>query len=245
MDDKNPSELKSMFVILDSLKRIGTGGSEFQPDGIWGPKTNNALKNVRAIAYGVMKLGPELGMKSDVFDANKLSELSSLIPEKDSDINYANKESRAKQITPLLNGANALYLDYKNQVFTKPAYKRFFEGVPFLKVEKGKDKLSINYNGDEEAIFNNLLDYTKLPNTSFKIDIPEIRKTVEINALDLSSNTTFQEWAKKYQEIVIAVENDPSKWQSIAQDILNEVSEKASQAANALRRAQSVQSPGF
>ncbi len=249
VEEKRPSELKSMFGILDTIKRIGTGKSEFKPDGSWGPRTNNALQDVSALVSAIMRLGTDLGMQSRAFDVNKLSQLSELIPPDHNSISIQEKLSRAKQITPLLKGAYALYMDYKQQILSKPTYKRFIEGAPLLTISPGKEKQpQINYVNDEKAIFDNLLDYVQLPFSSFKINIPGINGEVEINALDISSKTTFEQWLKKYPQMMEITQNDPSKWQSMAQSILNKVISKATQAATAYSNAaktKQVQQPGF
>ena len=230
MDDKNPSDLKNMFSILDSLKRIGTGKSEFQPDGSWGPRTNNALQNIAGLANAIMKLGTDLGMKSSAFDASKLSELSVLIPPKDTDLKFPEKEANAKQITPLLNGANALYLDYKNQVLTKPAYRRFFEGAPLLETGPAKS----NFVGDEQTIANNIESY--LQNTTDprkSVFTPKIKTTptsytsVTISAANLKSKEAFESWAESMPDLAAIKRNQPEKWNEMAISILNQVKSEA------------------
>jgi hypothetical protein len=242
MLDKKPSDLKSMFVILDSMQRIGSEAKESFADGNWGPRTNNALRNAAAIATAVMQLGSELGMQTTAFDPSKITELNSLIPAKDTDISAAEKIQRAPKIAEILNGTNALFKDFKQQVFMDPTYRNFIEGkASMMTFGPAKDK-GVDASEGEKKILNDLqqrgwqsayashpsakmyvsIDKKLIPQQFQNIDV----KPFEINGGDLVSTQAFDNWVNRNNVLMTIKQQNPDSWPAVIQSVLNQVVEQ-------------------
>lgn len=244
MLDKKPSDLKSMFIILDSMRRIGSEAKESFADGNWGPRTNNALRNTAAIATAVSKLGSELGMDSTAFDVSKIGELNSLIPAKDSDISLAEKVQRAPKITEILNGVAALFKDFKQQVFMDPTYRNFIEGKASMmsfgpQKEKGLETsegekpilqdLTANgpksrYASTQPAQFTITLDKKFVPVQFGRDDLK-----ININGGDLVNQKYFENWANMTNATKAIKDENPESWPSVVKSILDQVTAQIQQ----------------
>lgn len=238
MLDKKPADLKSMFVILDSMQRIGSESKESFADGNWGPRTNNALKNASAIATAVSKLGGELGMESQSFDVKKIGELNTLIPAKDTDISVNEKLQRAPKITEILNGVNALFLDFKQQILMDPTYKNFITGrSPMMTFGPAKEK-GMETTDAEKPILADLATngprsaWASAPSAQFTITLDKKFVPVQfgrdnlkinINGGDLVNQKSFESWANETNALKAIKDQNPASWPSVAGSILDQV----------------------
>lgn len=243
MIDKKPSDLKSMYIILDSMKRIGNEKKEAFVDGNWGPRTNNALRNAAAIANSVMKLGGDLGMESQAFDAKKIAELNSLIPEKDTDVPLPERIQRAPKIAAILKGVNALFKDFKQQVFMDPTYRNFIDGkAPMMTFGPAKEK-GVDVTEGEKKILGDLqqrgwqstyathpsakmyvsIDKKLIPQQFQNVDI----KPFEINGGDLVSQQSFDNWVNRNSVLMAIKQQNPESWPAVIRSVLDEVVKQA------------------
>ena len=234
--DKKPSDLKSMYIILDTLKRIGSQSSEEFADGRWGERTNNALKNISAIATAVMTLGNELGMESNAFDVDKIKELNQLIPDKFTDINQAEKDERAIEIYKIVEGVKILFVDFKQQILMNPTYRNFIEGkAPLMTIEPHKAVAEITANEKQ------LLDrYSHLPNTMFQFELPKeylpaqfqtifAGKPFDITATNLVNPQAFDQWINSNNILMNIKQNNPESFNNIVKLILNQIQSQVNQ----------------
>ncbi len=237
MLEKKPSDLKSMFIILDTIKRVGNERRESFADGNWGPRTNNALKNISAIADAIIKLGGELGMESRSFDIGKVKELNGLIPEKDTSISPQEKVARAPKITQILEGVQALFLDFKQQVLMDPTYRNFIEGkAPIMTFGPAKEK-GVDASEGERPILADLQQsgvrsrYVNHPDATFSVNLDEKYTgqkvpPFRINAASLVSPEAFEQWINSSTILMEIKKNNPGTWPSIVGDFLNQIDEQ-------------------
>lgn len=242
--DKKPSDLKSMFVIVDSLQRIGSEKSEQFADGKWGPRTNNALKNISAIATAVMKLGTELDMKSEAMDTKKIAELKGLIPNNDTDMDINQKIANAPKVTEIINGVRGLFLDFKQQVFMDPTYRNFITGkAPIMKFGPKKDR-GANPSQAEQPILADLQQngarskFVNHPAAAFTITLPKEYVPTQfqskplavppITGADLVSTQAFDNWSMRQDNQMVASirQQNPASWTPLVKIILNQVKEQ-------------------
>jgi len=245
MLDKKPSDLKSMFVILDSLQRIGREKSEAFADGNWGPRTNNALKNVSAIATAISRLGSELGMQSETFDVSKIAELGSLIPANETDISLQEKIQTAPKITQILTGVRDLFLDFKQQVFMNPTYRNFIEGkAPMMTFGPQKEK-GVGETAGEKPILADLQKsgpqsrYVQHPSATMSVTIDKKLIPVQwqnmdvrpfsITAADLLSPQAFDNWVAKSNILMTLKQQNPESWNNVLRSILTQVKAQVDQ----------------
>lgn len=254
MLDKKPSDLKAMYLVLDSLKRIGSERLESQADGNWGPRTNNALKNVAAIADAVMKLGNDLGMQSNAFDASKIADLDSMIPENDTDISPEEKAKRAPAIANILKGVKALFLDFKQQVFMDPTYRNFIEGKTDMFTAGPHEDKGVSASEGEKPILADLQQngfqsrFANHPAAQFQITLPKEMipqqyqnvaiKPFTINGGDLASPRFFDFWVQKNSVLAAIKQQNPESWNGVVDNILKQVSAQVAQKLGSAQQQQ-------
>jgi len=239
MEDKSKdtSDLNYMFIVLDTLNRIGNPkAGENNSDGAWGPRTNNALQNTAAIADSVMKLGKELGMQSSAFDANKIGELPALIPATDKEISLEEKLKRAPVITQILNGVNALFLDFKEQVQNDPTYKNIIVGRQPI-FSHGPAKKGIDKSQGEQRILDNLgnpnYGFTTNPQYSFPVTIPpnylklmpQPVPAMSVNVSHLLSMESFEKWASG-THLNYLKQSNPDTYRNLLSVILTQIQDQ-------------------
>lgn len=242
MQQKNPSDLKSMYNILNTMKRIGNPRfGEIFADGIWGPRTNNSLLNAAAITDAVAKLGKDLGMHTTI-DLNKVEELKTLIPASDADIDQEEKAKRAPQISAILTAARELFLEFRDQVLRHPAYANLIEGhAPIATIEPDMG----HANGEEQPIFNDIKQkgtnstYVSQPGSSFTVTLmPQFIPTqfqnapmnsLQLTAADLLNMDTFTAWAKNNAVLANIMEHNPQTWPRVATTFLDQIKSEIAQ----------------
>lgn len=254
MKDKTPSGLKSMHVVMNTLSRIGNSKKEFSADGIWGPRTNNALKNVYAFATSLITLSKDFALPSKSFTEKDLATFQSLVPtmeQTEKDIPILDKIKRAPELTKLIKGIGKLYGEVKIGILEKPAYKSFIEGQAFEKYKK-KDVAS-TLHPNEKTIFDDVKqkgyqssyashpdaqftvvmkgDNTDLPKSDMPVGVSDVKWN--INASDLISKEAFEAWQKSHPMPGMPIEN-------ILSQIKRQVEQKMKQ-----RGPQSLPPPKF
>jgi hypothetical protein len=125
-DKSQTSPASSMSIVMDTMSRIGKSDSEFQADGIWGPKTNAALINAYAFAYGMLKLSTDFHLKP-VYSQKDLAQLKADIPEDYNDFSNQEKEEKADNIIDNLKGVRELYNEVKVGILNKPSNRAYIE----------------------------------------------------------------------------------------------------------------------
>lgn len=139
--EEQATDLLEMNIVVDGLKRIGSPQSELIADNVWDFRTNNALKNVYAFAYGLVKLSEDFGRTNvQSFSEKDLQAMAALIPadQNPSQIPGADKMDKAKQLTPLIQKLTRFYRFYVDQIATHPAWTRYIgKDEPMMTLQKG------------------------------------------------------------------------------------------------------------
>lgn len=156
--DKLPTDIIQLNNIINGLQRIGPGSREFSLDGNWDFRTNNAIRNVYAIATALVAANEALGGAAPndprVFRRADLAKLKSLIPtEPDpakSKETPATLSAKAEQITPLIEKLTRFYSYYSKSIMDHPDYKRYInDDRPLLTVKPGQDPAQLDTNQAE------------------------------------------------------------------------------------------------
>jgi len=253
MNDKNPTTpLKSMYNILETMQRVGNPkvGEQFV-DGVWGPRTNNALQNATAIAIAVTQLGTDLGMEGIKLNPNTLGEsFGQLVPKNANDIDQKEKLANAVSLISLLDYVNTLFLNFKQQVFQQPALRNLIEGkAPFMTIGPDKGAAGVA-TGGEIPILKDLQQngarsgYVNQANTGFNVTLskqlipPQFQNAPldirPITGADLVSKEAFENWVNNSKTLSNIKNNNPATWPSVAVSILDQVKAQASQKATSL-----------
>lgn len=140
-DQKLPTDLIEMNIVVNGLQRIGGAQSELKSDNFWDFRTNNALKNIYAFAHGLVNLAKDFGRTdAQSFTEQDLAKMRELIPE-DRDpakLPNADKINKAKQLTTLIKKLTRFYKYYIDNVAMHPGFTRFIAGNEnMLTLEKG------------------------------------------------------------------------------------------------------------
>lgn len=142
VDNRNPAKLNTAKLndnfkgVLQSITTIGSSGAEQRPDGNWGPKTNNGLKQIYALAYALMKVQHDMDMEVPSYTDADLNELYSNIPQ-DINININEKIKRASIINKNLKKFEAVYDNFRDKVLNDPNYSAHItQNKPLITAKK-------------------------------------------------------------------------------------------------------------
>lgn len=139
MDQKTPSNPSRMWVLMDTIKRIGGPQSELRPDGAWGPRTNQALWNIRAFAQAILQLADSFGAPPKSYTKQNLEEF--ILPKKDTDISQQDKIKSAPIIGQHLDAIGDMFQEFKDSVLENPHYQTYIEDdTPFATISPPKTK---------------------------------------------------------------------------------------------------------
>lgn len=139
-DQKKPTDIMEMQVVLDSLRRIGSQTSELKADSLWDWRTNNALKNIYAFADALIRITKDFGKtNAKSFNDADLAKMKESIPvDKNPHLSNQDKIARAKILTPLISKLTDFYQYYVKAIATHPGYARFINGdVPYATFKPG------------------------------------------------------------------------------------------------------------
>lgn len=224
------SKLDSLPAIVDSIGRVGSPGSpgsgtsEFKADGIWGPRTNNALKLICNVVTTMYLFSKSVRFEITTINDGLLSEFKSFIPEVSP---YESKESVLEQQTKA-NIINSKFLEpalkfleeFNANIESKKDIKETIsQSKPFLTLTKSTEKL-----GDSDDLSENE-HYEKgaagyKPNYGVKIMLDQ--KPLELSYTDLSN----------YENLKKAVQRVSPAWAS-NQQYMNQVVKKIEEATGA------------
>ena len=140
MSQKDPSRPTQMNVVMDTMSRVGGHTNEFVQDGKWGPRTNAALKNAYALAYGLLQMARDFKYTPRSFDQTQLTQLKDLVPPQHDQVSFNQEDTeRAQQIAPDLRKIRMLFAEVKNHILNKTGYRSYVEGSqPFITYQKGQ-----------------------------------------------------------------------------------------------------------
>lgn len=143
--------------VINTISRVGSPGAERKVDGIWQTRTNNALKQIYAVAAGLMHFAHDMGVAITGFTLNDLDSFKKLIPDSYTDLG-ADVGERAQQITQYIYALTALYMKFETAVLDNPQYKELInQDKPLADHSKqqvemlSKDEASL-YDQNKDAI---------------------------------------------------------------------------------------------
>lgn len=137
MGQKTPSNPARMWVLMDTIKRIGGPQSELKPDGVWGPRTNQALWNIRAFAAAILQLSTAFGAPVKSYSQQNLDEF--ILPRNEKDISPQDKIKSAPIIGQHLDAIGEMFQEFKDSVLNNPHYQTYIEDdTPFATIAPPK-----------------------------------------------------------------------------------------------------------
>lgn len=128
--ESNTIDDTSLKGIIDTIKRIGTPGTmgtEKAADGVWETRTNNALKNIYAVAYAMFHAATDMELNINGLSEEKLEQFKKLVPMNFSDLSVAQKPEVSKQLTGLINDMATIFDSFKKFVLKNNKYTKYIE----------------------------------------------------------------------------------------------------------------------
>lgn len=130
---RTQTDIYELDAVMDTFRRIGMGSKEFTPDGQWGPRTDNALRNMMGFAYSLMQLEGDFGLKTTAYHFKNWQELHQLLSGyeiTDGKISLSPQEQneRATEITKHLNAISKMYDQFRLEVTGRPEFRPLLEG---------------------------------------------------------------------------------------------------------------------
>ena len=145
----------SLKGIIDSIKRVGTPGSENKPDGVWKTRTNNAIKNIYALTYAIFNAAKTMNLTLPNLDEGKLNEFKALVPQKYTDVPANEIGDRAGKLAETINSMSQVFSSFQKFVLENKQYSQYInQQAAFTKYEKRKENKNGNdvLDKDEQAI---------------------------------------------------------------------------------------------
>lgn len=186
MEDKKPGDPTRLSIVMDTMNRIGKPkpGETFA-DGIWGFRTNAAVRDAYAFAYGLLQFINDTNrfatkkITTQAFSEGALQDLAQYAKTDPNTLSQTQKAEAAPKITEHVKNIKQMYEDVKRQFLLHPAYQQYIEyGKAFKTYKPGvsKDQLDVL----RKAFPNGIDIKVKNVSTNIKVDdllSPETLKT--------------------------------------------------------------------
>jgi hypothetical protein len=125
---KETEEVKDYQAAVDSIRLIGRSKEETKPDGIWGRRTQTAIKNISIISGDLIQLATDIEYTGGAeYTSSDKTQLDSAIPDADSPYSEGIRDlgERANKITPILKKLNTFAKNlHQHLVDTYTQYER-------------------------------------------------------------------------------------------------------------------------
>ena len=195
-DVSTQSTPNRMLGIMNTMSRIGGSDikGQFSPDGKWGPKTNDGIKNARAFGSAMLQLANDFNISINSYSSAQLQGLT--YPVKDTDWSPSEKHTAAKTITDHINLIAKMFSEIKTKLLNNPETKKYIEGAkPYASYKK-----ITRLTQDEEWAKNLLAKSAPVAANNILIEMPQpggqpgSNLTAVINYKDLISPTEYNKW---------------------------------------------------
>lgn len=190
MDTANSKQdLNSLRAWVNTIQIIGRNDQK-KPDGLWGARTNNALKAIVDFSDMFLKFSQDMGVQVKSADSKDVQDLRSKIPSITVGQTYQNG-SVAKTITPVIVKLTTAVNEFKSSIMENATWKDYLSQTkPLLTAPKKQTELS----GTDQATLK-LYDSVPFNLGQFKAitlnDLSSVDKFISYlkkNKLELSSS---------------------------------------------------------
>lgn len=200
-DEKQPVRMDTAKIndnfkgMLNTINRIGTPGTEKAPDGNWGPRTNNALKQIYSLAYTLSKVAEDMGIElSRMYTEQDLAELYTNIPAEPNQINLNEKLKRAEIIASNLDKLRGLYDSFREKIFNNPTYNAHISQAKPLFVRDNSKPIGPALNKYEQSLYEK--------HKSTELDVSLNGQKVTIMPFNLLSMDNFKKFLNSKAQMV-------------------------------------------
>ena len=167
------SPIFELDAVMNTMKRIGNpAGGERNPDGFWGFRTDNALKNIMGFAYSLLQLEQDFGLPANnIYTKGNWNALTYLVS--GYEVDPGNKEpvglseeerpKRAIEIYKHIKAITKLYDHVRTMILSHPTYSSFITGDNKFDVSQKDLGLNIKPEDIDKAINEKRHIYVNLP----------------------------------------------------------------------------------
>lgn len=182
--------------IIDTIKRIGTPGSqgtEKSVDGVWGERTNNALKNISALANAMLHLANDMGISMPGLTDSTVETFNKYVPEKTSDLTENKKTAIAQALTKQIQNLSKVFGYFRKTVLENKQYRSYIDQnksfIQYKQREETKDGRATL--SDQEKKMTAGVSTTGIPDVRFSNVKNEANNWVSLN--DLNNMDSFSQ----------------------------------------------------
>lgn len=167
------SPIFELDAVMNTMKRIGNpAGGERNPDGFWGFRTDNALKNIMGFAYSLLQLEQDFGLPANnIYTKGNWNALTYLVsgyevdPDNKNPVGLSEEErpKRAIEIYKHIKAITKLYEHVRTMILSHPTYSSFITGNNKFDISKKDLGLNITQPDIDKAIDEKRHIYVNLP----------------------------------------------------------------------------------
>jgi hypothetical protein len=194
-DPKTHSTPNRMLGIMNTMSRIGSTDikGQFTPDGKWGPKTNDGLKNAKAFGTAMLQLADDFKIQG--ISSYDTARLQGFVTRKDdTDWSPSEKHDAAPTLTSHIKMITSLFNEVKEKLLNNPETKKYIEGKKPYVTYKKIVKMDNRDQGLKDSIAKTRF---KIYDIDFQIRQPSNENgtiKAKINFQDLVSPENFDKW---------------------------------------------------
>lgn len=202
---KTETGLFEMDVVIDGLNRIGGPNSEIKVDGIWGPRTTNALTNIIAFAKALMDIDEKFTGKTPTdFSPGNLAYLEAFTQIKGTDwvksgtrsVLASNDKiflgSIAQNLADTIKALTAYYTNFLQRTLSNPRHAIFIQQDKPLDNVKKKSEKTVMSESDKELL-SKIESDPDSASINVKLSMPDgMRKTYKLNLFNLTTKERFK-----------------------------------------------------
>lgn len=127
------TDVYELDAVMNTLNRIGSEKGEFNADGNWGFRTDNALRNILGFAYALLQLEGDFGLSNNIYTSANWEQFKKILSDYKVDgekvlLSPEQKSAKAVEITKHLKNITKLYDQFRRQVTARPEFRPFIEG---------------------------------------------------------------------------------------------------------------------
>lgn len=176
--------------IIETIKHIGTPGSEKEADGIWQTRTNNALKNIYALGHAMFGFANDLKVTLQGYTESQLEDFKNFIPAKYTDLPKDKIAQTAADITQHLHALTEAFKSFQQTVLENKGFRSLIDQKkPFASYPKNNQKDSISLLSDKEKQVYTPNTFTAIPNLKLQ--------NIDVTLHDLSTKEAFNDLMKR------------------------------------------------
>lgn len=196
------SSIYELDAVMNTMKRIGNpAGGERNPDGFWGFRTDNALKNIMGFAYSLLQLEQDFGLPANnIYTKGNWNALTYLVSGYEVDpgnkepvgLSEAERPKRAMEIYKHIRAITKLYEHVRNLILSHPTYSSYITGDNKFDISQKDLGLTIGQPDVEKAIAEKRHIYVTIPSWNNGIEQPA--KQVPLMLAYLQNQDSFKEF---------------------------------------------------